>query len=813
MKLLIAFLLLNIGIIARAGIVSERVFHTITALDGLADNSAQTLKCTRTGRMTISTIGTINFYDGAYFSRIPSVGEEIYRLENYKGHYHLYFDNNHHLWLKNHYQVSCVNLYLERYDHNIDSIFAQLGARGRVDDMFVDMNGDVWLCEGGYIFCGHYMKKVALKKENLQDLEVYDKRYLMLFYENGLLITYDLKAGHRLYSTYAYSKDDAAIYSHSGVQLFYENGFYMIRNGEKGAILVHFNIDTRQWTEVMRSDYHLNNMVIHDNLLYIASEWGYFTYDLESGEIVHQKSLTLQGGRKLETDINTIEFDLQGGMWLGTEKRGLLYGAPVNAPFHLLTWDNPLALKYDAMMEPLEGISEFRGKRAHVMLLDSRQWTWVGTPNGLYMYTSPKAEPVVFSSRNGLLNSVIHSVIEDDFGNIWISTSYGICCIRIKDGSVKQVYCFSQSDNVPNETFIKAKAMKLPSGEIVMQAIDHMLIFNPAEFQEMLNQEPYEMHPKLTKLLVNGVDVTAGDAVNGKVVLDKAITRTREINLNYDQNSISMTFSALNYSRPLQTYYRVRIKELSNDWIEYSYFSGSGLVDRRGLLHLPLSGLKPGTYHVELLTSVVRGKYVGKPYEWIINVNQPWWRTTGVLALFTLIVLILAVLNFIVYNRNTRLREKRNNEESDVIRRIKVFVSRNDNLDSEKMAPTPEEIYGNDVELQSDLSPEFVDVMSKIITYIHQLQGRAFTMHMLSAAVDMDLLKLYDLISENIHKSPRSLVRSQRLDKVAEMLTTTDKSIEEVSSECGFISPNYMISKFYHKFRMTPFEYRQHHSQ
>jgi hypothetical protein len=64
-KLLIAFLLLNIGIIARAGIVSERVFHTITALDGLADNSAQTLKCTKTGRMTISTIGTINFYDGA----------------------------------------------------------------------------------------------------------------------------------------------------------------------------------------------------------------------------------------------------------------------------------------------------------------------------------------------------------------------------------------------------------------------------------------------------------------------------------------------------------------------------------------------------------------------------------------------------------------------------------------------------------------------------------------------------------------------------------------------------------------------------
>jgi hypothetical protein len=56
-------LLLAAFVVARAD--SERIFRAITASDGLADNSAQTIKCTKTGRMTITTIGNINLDRGA----------------------------------------------------------------------------------------------------------------------------------------------------------------------------------------------------------------------------------------------------------------------------------------------------------------------------------------------------------------------------------------------------------------------------------------------------------------------------------------------------------------------------------------------------------------------------------------------------------------------------------------------------------------------------------------------------------------------------------------------------------------------------
>ena len=808
-RVLLLAIMLTVSIGAKADADNQLIFRPITASGGIADNSAQTIKCTYTGRIVITTIGTINFYDGANFSTINPDNEVKFKLSDYNGHYHMYFDNNHHLWLKSSHAVSCVNLTTETYVQNIDSIFTIYGAQGRVTDMFVDRNGDLWLCEDGSVFSKKYGYKIALQKDlNLQDVEVLDNK-LILFYDNGRLTCHDVATGNLLYENQAYAAEDAQTYNRSGVMLIHGDGFYMIRNGEKGAILLRYETEDRRWKEVMRSEYHLNNMVMHDAKLYISSEWGYFTYTLSTGEIVHHKQLSLRNGQVLETDVNTIEFDLQGGMWIGTEQRGLLYARPQNAPFEVYKWNDERSGKYYPMMDGLKGITDFKGKKANTMILDSRHWTWVGTPNGLFLYTSPQSAPQVFSRRNGLLNSVIHAIVEDNYGNIWASTSYGIACFCVVDNQVKQIFCFNEDDNIPNETFINGKALKIADGQILMQSLDHVVLFQPRDFMRLLNQPAYEMHLKMTQMLVNGINVKAGDKVNGSVVLDKAITRTKEINLNFDQNTVSLTFSALNFARPLQTFYRVRIMEISKEWTEYSYFSGGGLVDRRGLLHLPLIGLQPGTYHIEVLASTVPGVFVGQPYEWIINVNQPWWRTTGILLIIALLVLAVAIANFVVYNRKMRMKMRRNSEEGDVIRRIRAFVDRCDKYGSEMLAPTQEEIFGIEKDSSRDLNPDFVELIPKLLPYVHERHGRLLTMHMLSQVAEMDLLTFYELIVGNIHKSPRPLVLSMRVEEVAKLLRTTDKTIEEIANECGFVSPNFLISQFFHKYRMTPSAYRE----
>ena len=137
MRRIVSFLLMLVSV-AFAQADDKRVFRILTAADGLADNSAQTIKCTKTGRMTITTLGNINFYDGAQFSYISSKNEDRYRLENYQGNYRLNYDNSHRLWLKNTNSVTCVNLTTEEFINNMDSLFASMGMKEKVYDLFVD---------------------------------------------------------------------------------------------------------------------------------------------------------------------------------------------------------------------------------------------------------------------------------------------------------------------------------------------------------------------------------------------------------------------------------------------------------------------------------------------------------------------------------------------------------------------------------------------------------------------------------------------------------------------------------------------------
>ena len=92
-----------------------KVFYQFNASNGLADNSAQTIMCTKTGRMVISTIGHINFYDGDRFTHIDPTTGNVFPLPKYNGHYRMMFDRHHHLWLKDKLVVSCVDLGTESF--------------------------------------------------------------------------------------------------------------------------------------------------------------------------------------------------------------------------------------------------------------------------------------------------------------------------------------------------------------------------------------------------------------------------------------------------------------------------------------------------------------------------------------------------------------------------------------------------------------------------------------------------------------------------------------------------------------------------
>ena len=811
--LLLELLLLLVPAVAQAN--DGRLFRVINAASGLADNSAQTILSLKDGRMAISTMGTINFYNGVGFYCVHSEAQDRMRLSNYRGNYHLYYDNRERLWLKHRYEVTCVDMNTEQLITSFnDCIHYPLNGQ-EIEDLFVDSDSTLWLSIGGKLT--NEEQKIALPIQpvlNLQDVDVCDDKVL-LFYENGMVEVFHRQNGKHIKTTYAYKDEEVEKYNSSSVLLRVGHSFYQIRNGRGHAILQRLNVDTYQWKTLLTCQYSLNNMALYNDQIYIPSAYGYYIYHKDSETIEHSEDVGLLNGSRMITDINTVAFDHQGGIWMGTERRGLLYSKPLTSPFIAYTWDDHEALEYATEMDRLGISSSAYSKRGiNTNYTDSRGWLWVGTNNGLQLFKKGKAGEMpdtVLRISEGLLNNVVHSIIEDDKKNIWICTSNGISCCAIRDNRVKFISSYNDKDNVPSETFLNGRVMKRKDGLIVMQSLDHVVAFNPNRFQ-MLENTSLKLYPKLIRLMVNGNFIFKGNKEEG-IYLNGSVSKCKHLELDNDKNSIRLTFSGFNYFRPLQTFYRVRMTGGSRvdhqNWTVYSYFDGHNLVDQNGVFHFPLMALEPGNYRVEVQASMF-------PYEWptdpvvvTLTVREPWWQTTGVRLLVGFVIVVLLIVNIVWYNKNYKVQLQCATAEQDVLKRLSQFVERTLALDNERFLPGVAESYNEKDEAASDLDDDFVEMMLKVVPLIRH--GEELSTRKIASIANMNLMQFYDKLIANINKSPRQLALALRLSKACEMLKEPDAEVEDVADACGYASPNFFISSFYHRYRITPKLYAEQH--
>jgi len=809
-KLFILFtLLFSVSVAAWAE--EQRNFFVYNASNGLADNSAQTLHCTRTGRLVISTRGQINFYDGQRFRYIDPSSENKFPLPLYTGHYHLYFDCYHHMWLKHKTGITCVNLTTETYEPSVAKVLEGFGVKAEdVKDLFFDTEGVAWIVTPKGLYDSESRKTIDVLRPglNLQELDTNGKR-LLLFYDNGALDIIDLQTGKVQASSNAYDMKTAEGYKSTSLIMEDGTDYYMLRNGKKGGIMLKLNLGTNQWKELLRVPYSLNSMCLKDSVLYVPSAYGYWTYDQVSGELVHYEKNTIEKKKGVLTDINCMVFDKQGGLWAGTEHRGLLYSPPIQTVFNAFPWNDPKAEHYRLAMEQQlkENKTEYKGRPANTVFRDSRGWTWVGTYYGLQLYRSDDAHlPVLYTRKEGLKNNVIHSIVEDPLHNIWVTTSFGISRLQIDKKKVKYIDTYEKWDGVPKEGFVDGKGALLPDGTIAMQSTDHMVVFDPNYLVwDRLDDEQFTMHPKLIHILINGYYVKTGENVDGNVILEKAIQRTSELKLKYDQNNVTLTFSALNFFRPQQTFYRIRVLGLDDRWQLITPYSASGLVDQKGLLHLPLMGLLPGVYHVQVQASMLPDMWdKTKPYEWMITVYEPWWRSSILYILIGLLLLVLFGINAYLYVRNLNMKAQRNINERTILKRLRVLAQ-----ESEGVARRQAPLAASEKNEGNGMSPEFISVMQKLQPFLLQeKQRRRLSMRELSAKAGMEVDKFYSLVNTNVYKNSRALSIAVALQQANQLLRTTDKSIGEIAEECGFQSPNFLIASYYRRYGQTPQELR-----
>ena len=174
--------------------MENRVFMVYDASNGLADNSAQILKVTRTGRIVAVTHGHLNFFDGHSFNSIDPSATSVYSLSGYAGEYRMYFDRFHHLWIKRMGRLTCVDLTREQFCPRVDSVLNVMGVEGKIDNLMADDESNI------YFLQQRTLKSPALKKSfemrttsPLEHIDIYRDSLFLTFHRNGSVAIYDYK--------------------------------------------------------------------------------------------------------------------------------------------------------------------------------------------------------------------------------------------------------------------------------------------------------------------------------------------------------------------------------------------------------------------------------------------------------------------------------------------------------------------------------------------------------------------------------------------------------------------------------------------
>lgn len=363
----------------------------------------------------------------------------------------------------------------------------------------------------------------------------------------------------------------------------------------------------------------------HQHQIWVCYHGGVGRFDEQAKRIFPLQNKLFVGN----TNINSIVFDRQHRLWAATNK-GLIVG-------------NQLKLK--AVCKALA--------------IDKQGWIWVGTMNGVYVFNTQNGKTYRYGKEEGMTNEMIQDLVVDKLGEVWVTTANGLCRIR-RTRSSEQPFAltmFDSQNKLGDAKFLPKTAASMADGKLFFGSSTGFYIVDPIQVKDM----EYTGHPVFTSLLVNNQEVVAGKEYDGRVILPFALSTTRKIVLEHDENFITVHFSGLNFDMPHHTYYKYRLQGVNNDWIEINPQDGIGRAN--------YTDLSPGTYKLEVYSAGLDKVWSKQSATLEIEVLAPLWATWWAKLLYFLAFIALVI--FVVRWKIEQNRKRMENEKYKELEEMK----------------------------------------------------------------------------------------------------------------------------------------------
>ncbi len=324
--------------------------------------------------------------------------------------------------------------------------------------------------------------------------------------------------------------------------------------------------------DTLASDHVLNIMQSRDGTLWIA------TADSGLDELCNgcTKFRHHRHDPILDTSIgpgavSTLLEDDQGYIWVGLGTSGLdRYDRAQNRFTHFVNRnDDPNSLSNDAVT---------------VLVQDRNKRLWIGTQGGglnqLLSTVPPRFRSI--TTADGLAADAIGSIVEDQQGGLWLSTTRGIS--RYQPGS-GQITNFDAVRGALSRGYYIDAFTQLADGKIVFAGLGGATLFDPSHIGSLPSPRPV-----ITGMLVNNEPVSQSLVDPGSPARTSPWVSNSEIVTDYRQNNVSFQFGTTDFADPNSIDYEYRLIGHDLNWIKTN-------VSKRFAIY---TDLEAGSYRLEV---------------------------------------------------------------------------------------------------------------------------------------------------------------------------------------------------------------------
>ncbi|NDV82865.1 two-component regulator propeller domain-containing protein [Bacteroides sp. 51] len=236
---------------------------------------------------------------------------------------------------------------------------------------------------------------------------------------------------------------------------------------------------------------------------------------------------------------------------------------------------------------------------------------WFATGEGLAGMVG--TEKTVFDENNGFPHKTVHGILEDNNGNLWLSTNRGV----VKFNMEKQTsHLCKQAEDKMITGFSDGACFKDP--------LTGMLLFGGENGLVTINENDFVQQDYTPEITFNGLSVF-GKRCN---IYDYLVTnRGRQtIRLNYDQNVFGVSFVANDYIDGKEYTYFYKLNEQGENW-----------VDNGNTNSALFTYLASGKY---TLSAKYRNNVTGKEspvYQVTIHIQPRWYQSWWAYVLYVLV--------------------------------------------------------------------------------------------------------------------------------------------------------------------------------